>query len=268
MEDLQLERIFNLFLFMDSDGIIYELGGVAHDADGTDEEKLDRLKRWADSDCEASRRYPIPSRYLLVTDLGQPPLPRLRYETYDRMYKLGRYLEIFEEVFADQGAPREPLVCVTPVIDGVALVQGTLGRDDPAQRPEQEAAERAALRSGAAHTAAPPSGVVPLFPAGRLAMSKGAEELLRGSGLTVELLLLRHLAGDFGEAGKYAMIRLTPNERQGQTDDTGKLNKVAIDGKEGRIMSVYRLSADCTIWIITDWYTPHVVTTVLRPEDY
>jgi hypothetical protein len=263
-----MERIFNLFLYMDRDGIIYELGGVAHEADGTDNEKLERLKGSVDADCMTAKHYPVPDRYMLVTELEKPSLPRLRYEAYDQMSKLGKSLELFEEIFVDLGAPQNPLVCVTPIVDGTPVIDGTLGPEEPTQGPAALGPKRVSAGSGANRTGAPVPGVNHLFPAGTVVMSAGAEKVLEGSGMTAEWLLTRHLTGDFGEAGNYASIQLSKKERKGETDDTGKLNKIAIDSKEGRIMSVYSLSTDCTIWVITDWYGGHVVRTVLRPEDY
>ena len=69
--------------------------------------------------------------------------------------------------------------------------------------------------------------------------SESADELIRP-------LLIRHVTGDFGTAGKYSDIlpTITVDERNRgvlATRDDGKINALAVQAKEGRVMSYYTL---------------------------
>jgi len=37
---------------------------------------------------------------------------------------MGRQTEFFEEVFQHLGAPENPLMCVTPIVNGQPMIQG------------------------------------------------------------------------------------------------------------------------------------------------
>lgn len=88
-----------------------------------------------------------------------------------------------------------------------------------------------------------------LFDLGAIVGTPGAIEALQVAGLSGRDLLLRHIAGDWGEV---------------HPDDRG-LNEEAVERGE-RIMSVYPLHTGETIWIITEW--DRSLTTLLLPEDY
>lgn len=91
------------------------------------------------------------------------------------------------------------------------------------------------------------------FEPGLLAMTPGAQELLRSSGTSIVDLLLRHLSGDWGT--------LDTNDRQA--------NDSAL--KTGlRILSQYDLAGD-RLWILSeasDDTLNRPSTTCLLPEDY
>jgi hypothetical protein len=111
------ERVFNLYLYIDSD-LITELGAVAYDSEGTDPAKLRFLQSRAPLDYASARRAPVPVRYLRLERGQQEPVAALRYEAYLWLSRLGRHLEVFEELFEELAAPPAPLVCITPVVDG------------------------------------------------------------------------------------------------------------------------------------------------------
>lgn len=106
------ERVFNLFYFARAD-IIEELGAVVHEADGTDEEKAMFLQSLVDTDYKTCRRFPVPQK---VSPSGAR-VP-LSVQSYNALLRLGRDLELFEEIFDDLGAGATPLYCVTGIIDG------------------------------------------------------------------------------------------------------------------------------------------------------
>ena len=48
--------------------------------------------------------------------------PGLNYLLFQRLTNSGRVLEVFEEILVEHGAMQSPLVCVTPVVDGVVRI--------------------------------------------------------------------------------------------------------------------------------------------------
>ena len=122
------EKIFNLYLFMQSGSalpnLIRELGAVAYDRDGTDDAKLAFLQEHAEDDLKAARRFPLPERYTLVSASTAATQTGLAYSGYEKLVQSGRYLEVFEEVFQAMDGPADPLICITPVVDGLIQVAG------------------------------------------------------------------------------------------------------------------------------------------------
>ncbi len=96
------ERGYNLFLYGDI-STIKELGVAVHDLDGTDQEMLSALKNLVGSDYRTATHYKMKR---LIT-----------WEYYGGLSRLGRELEVFEEVFQDINAPKQPLVVITPIVN-------------------------------------------------------------------------------------------------------------------------------------------------------
>lgn len=93
-----------------------------------------------------------------------------------------------------------------------------------------------------------------LFALGQTVATPGALDLLRTHGVSSDALLYRHSAGDWGD--------ISP-------DDRGLNDQALRDGS--RIVSVYQLAPEVTVWIITDAEDDEGVraaTTILRPDDY
>ncbi len=91
-----------------------------------------------------------------------------------------------------------------------------------------------------------------LFPLGQVVATPGALEALEEAGVAVGTLLARHAVGDWGE--------LDP-------EDKGLNEQALVSG--ARIFSVYRLSAEVTVWVITngdDEEGHRDATTVLLPS--
>jgi hypothetical protein len=84
-------------------------------------------------------------------------------------------------------------------------------------------------------------------------------------------LLNRHASGDFGNFGIIDQIALTPLEwQQGilATDDSGKLNKLAILGNHSDILSEYEVAGQ-QIWIKTEDVNGSMTYTVIMlPSEY
>jgi hypothetical protein len=106
------EQVFNLFYFAKAD-IIEELGAVAHEADGTDEQKVTFLQSLVNTDYETCRRFPVPQ-----TKSPSGARVPVSVESYNALLRVGRNLELFEEIFDDLDAGATPLHCITGIVDG------------------------------------------------------------------------------------------------------------------------------------------------------
>ncbi len=84
---------------------------------------------------------------------------------------------------------------------------------------------------------------------GKLVATPGALEELRKCGVTPLSLVIRHASGDWGDTHE---------------EDAGLNDEALINGD--RILSVYKLTDEVTIWIITEW--DRSVTTILLPSEY
>lgn len=93
---------YNLFLYCNM-STIQELGVAVHDLEGTDQDKISALRNLADSDYRTAARYKT-----------KRPMTRQYYEGLSR---LGRELEVFEDIFHDLNAPQQPLVVITPIVN-------------------------------------------------------------------------------------------------------------------------------------------------------
>jgi hypothetical protein len=116
------EKIFNLFLFVEEE-IIVGLGARCHQGEGSDQEKVAFLQRQVKHDLTGAERFPIPERYHLVFPDGRTHTG-IQYQSYQQLARLQRHLDLFEEVFAHFGASDNPLICITPVVDGKPRIEG------------------------------------------------------------------------------------------------------------------------------------------------
>ena len=93
-----------------------------------------------------------------------------------------------------------------------------------------------------------------LFPLGQVVATPGAVRALEDAGVNVGTLLARHAVGEWGD--------LDPEDR-------GLNEQALVSG--ARIFSVYRVSAEVTVWEITngdDEDGHRDATTVLLPQEY
>lgn len=111
------EKIFNLFIFIEND-IIYELGVVVHEKQGTDKEKTAFLKSRVTDDYQKAIRFPIPKRYTLKDLSINQTIAAITYENFRMLTHMNLALHVFEDIFESFHAPQSPLVCVTPIIEG------------------------------------------------------------------------------------------------------------------------------------------------------
>jgi len=106
------ETAYSLFIYVEG-GKINQLGVVAHDLSGTDDEKLAYLTGHVESDHKTAKRY-------------APRLP-ISWAQYQARSRLGRHLELFEQIFQEVGAAGEPLLAITPIVDGAPRIDAVTG---------------------------------------------------------------------------------------------------------------------------------------------
>jgi len=108
------------------------------------------------------------------------------------------------------------------------------------------------------------------FQLGVIAMTR----LIRDAKIDREIihhLLHCHHSGNFGNLGEVSSISLTQEELEEgvlATDDSGKLNKLAILGQYPTVMSEYDVDGQ-TIWVRTeDVNGSETYTTIMFPSEY
>jgi len=102
------EIILNIYLII-NDGYVVEFRSVAYEKEGGDDRKIAFLKSKALEDFNKSYRFEAPS------DKQGKFMP---YNKFSRLESRGKQFELFEEIFRNFSVPENPLICVTPVVDG------------------------------------------------------------------------------------------------------------------------------------------------------
>ncbi|MDF1611041.1 MAG: hypothetical protein AB1695_02695 [Stygiobacter sp.] len=102
------ETILNIYLVIEK-GKIISFRAKDYQIEGDDNSKIKFLKENAKTDFNDALVFPSPQN------------KRGEFLTYNKFYKLekqGMQYQLFEEIFLHFNAPQNPLVCVTPVVDG------------------------------------------------------------------------------------------------------------------------------------------------------
>ena len=105
------ERILNIYLIIE-DHHVTGFKAFSYDEEGTDYEKIDFLKAHAREDFDKAEDFPAP-----VNKLGK----YMNYNKFAKLEKQGMQFRLFEEIFSKFNVPENPLICVTPVVDGKIL---------------------------------------------------------------------------------------------------------------------------------------------------
>lgn len=114
------EDCYNLFLFVDENEIIYEVGIVTHRLSGSDEEKIAALSAAVNDDYRNCRLFPLPEQLTVVRPDGEKVARRLSYPTFvDPKFQATGYDRlVLEPALQAVGAPEQPLRVVTPIVNG------------------------------------------------------------------------------------------------------------------------------------------------------
>ena len=102
------EIILNIYLIINN-GVVEEFRVVSYEMEGGDDRKIEFLKNHAKED------------YLKAVIFDAPTDKNENFMSYNEFHKLekrGMHFQLFEEIFQRYGVVENPLICVTPVVDG------------------------------------------------------------------------------------------------------------------------------------------------------
>lgn len=115
------ERVFNVFLFV-TGNVIHEVGVTEHVCDGSDEDKIRLLQGKVNDDYRVCQRLPLPEDNIVVM-CERECRRQLTYESFLTLQRLGRHMDFLEFVMEAVDAPAQPLLCITPIVDGVPRIE-------------------------------------------------------------------------------------------------------------------------------------------------
>ncbi len=104
------EKIYNLFAFLEGNAV-KNLGVSSHEMEGTDNQKVAFLQASVSRDFASAKRY--------------APRKPLSVDEYEARLRLGRHIEIFEDIFKEHNASNHPLCVVTTVENGTPQIRAT-----------------------------------------------------------------------------------------------------------------------------------------------
>lgn len=102
------EVILNIYLII-NDGYVIEFRAVAYEMEGGDDNKISFLKSKVHEDFQRSYRFSAPAN-----KRGK----FMKYPKFSKLESQGMQYQLFEEIFANFNVPQNPLICVTPVVNG------------------------------------------------------------------------------------------------------------------------------------------------------
>jgi hypothetical protein len=105
------EIILNIYLVI-TNGLVVEFRAIAYEMEGGDDNKINFLKSKAKDDFDKAYRFDAPVN---TKGIFMP------YKKFSKLEKHGRQFELFEEIFSNFKVTQNPLICVTPVLDGKIL---------------------------------------------------------------------------------------------------------------------------------------------------
>jgi len=107
------EKILNIYLLI-NDGIIEGIRAKSYEISGEDSEKINYLYEMTEKDYASAETY-------------DPPLDKkgklMSYRKFARLEYTGNQYRLFRGLFENYELPENPIVCLTPVVDGVISVR-------------------------------------------------------------------------------------------------------------------------------------------------
>jgi hypothetical protein len=102
------EIILNIYLIINN-GYVTEYRAVAYEMEGGDDNKIAFLRSKAVEDFDKGYRFDaFKDRYGRF----------LKYHKFAKMEDKGKHADLYEEIFSHFDIPDNPIICVTPVVDG------------------------------------------------------------------------------------------------------------------------------------------------------
>jgi len=106
------EVILNIYIVIENN-IVTRFKAKAYESDEGDDAKIKFLKSRVESDFNNSFGFDAPQN-----DKGE----FMSYNKFAKLEKRGMQFQLFEEMFSKFNIPENPLICVTPVVDGKILI--------------------------------------------------------------------------------------------------------------------------------------------------
>lgn len=103
------ERVLNIYLVIEKNYVV-EFRAEGYDVEGDDEDKIKFLKNRVEEDFNRAVKFNAPTN-------KQEQF--MKYNKFARLEQRGMHFELFEEIFQAFDVPERPLICVTPVVDGI-----------------------------------------------------------------------------------------------------------------------------------------------------
>lgn len=105
------EIILNIYLVIEN-GNVVSFRAKGYEIEGNDESKISFLKKNALNDFESSYLFNAPQN-----KKGE----FMPYKKFSKLESQGMQYRLFEEIFERFKVPQNPIICVTPVVDGKIL---------------------------------------------------------------------------------------------------------------------------------------------------
>jgi len=102
------EIILNIYLVINNN-LVEAFKVVSYEIEGGDDRKIEFLKSHAKED------YP---RAIVFDSPSDKEGKFISYDKFHKLEKRGMHFQLFETIFQKFGVAENPLVCVTPVVDG------------------------------------------------------------------------------------------------------------------------------------------------------
>lgn len=105
------ETILNIYLIIENNAVT-AFKAKSYEVGGSDESKINFLKSCAVDDFQSAETFRAP------IDKKNNFMP---YKKFAKLERQGMQFQLFEEIFQKFEVPENPLICVTPVVDGKIL---------------------------------------------------------------------------------------------------------------------------------------------------
>lgn len=105
------ETILNIYIVIE-DNMVVKFKAKAYDSDDGDNEKIKFLKSRVKQDSNSAYVFDAPQN-----EKGE----FMNYSKFAKLEKSGMQFQLFEEIFSSFNVPENPLICVSPIVDGEIL---------------------------------------------------------------------------------------------------------------------------------------------------